>query len=188
VLGVIYARQFLLASRLEQNLTLSRLVRQVRFVPEIQRADELLEDFRRSGTNLAIVVDEYGGTAGLITLKDAVERMVGDLDMDEAPGESQGPPAELISPRRWRVNGRLSIHDWAEAFGSASIPPRVSTVGGLVTALLGRVPRPGDTVRVANIELTVERTDRGRVDTVILRLDLFGDSESADATPPVPPS
>lgn len=170
VLGVIYARQFLLAHRLEPNLTLRRLVRGVRFVPEIQRVDELLEDFRKSRTNLAIAVDEYGGTAGLITIKDIVEQMVGDLDMDEAPGEGDGTPAESLGDGSWRVSGGLSVHDWAEAFGATALPPRVSTVGGLVTALLGRAPRVGDVVTVANLQITVEDVDGLRIQNVVLRL------------------
>ena len=180
VAGVIYARQFLLAARLEPNLTLERLVRGVRFVPEIQRVDELLEDFRKTGTNLAIAVDEYGGTAGLITIKDIVEQMVGDLDMDEAPGEGGGTPAQPLGDGRWRVSGKLSVHDWAEAFGAVSLPPRISTVGGLVTALLGRVGEPGDTAHLANLELTIEKVDGSRVDSVILRL---ADSSSKENQP-----
>lgn len=180
VLGVIYARQFLLAHRLEPNLTLSRIVRQVRFVPEIQRVDELLEDFRRSGTNLAIAVDEYGGTAGLITIKDIVEQMVGDLDMDEAPGEGEGTPAESLGDGRWRVSGRLSVHDWAEAFGAVTLPPRVSTVGGLVTALIGRAPRVGDTAHLSNLQLTVEAVDGQRVQSVVLKLDAPEAPEAPD--------
>ncbi|MBI1369682.1 MAG: DUF21 domain-containing protein [Planctomycetes bacterium] len=171
VLGVIYARQFLLAHRLSPKVSLRKLVRQVRFVPELQRVDQLLEDFRKSGTKLALAVDEYGGTAGLVTLKDIVEQMVGDLDMDHGPGETPASTAEQLGPHRWRVSGRLSVHDWSDAFGQYRLPPRVSTVGGLVMSLLGRVPRLGDTVRVANLQLEVERMSGGRVESVLLHLD-----------------
>ena len=151
-------------------MDLATLVRAVRFVPEIQRVDQLLEEFRRTGTKLAIAVDEYGGTAGLVSLKDVVEQIVGDLDMDQAIGTSPATVPEHLGMGSWRVSGRLSVHDWEEAFGMHDLPPRVSTVGGLVMALLGRVPKPGDRARLANLSLEVERMDGDRVDSVLLRL------------------
>jgi len=179
VAGMIFTRQFLLAEQGGEPVTLRRLVRQVRFVPELQRVDQLLEDFRKGGTKFAIAVDEYGGTAGLVSLKDVVEEMVGDLDMDAGPGETPETTAERVRKGVWRVNGRLSVHDWAQAFrgepvfGEAS---RVSTVGGLVMTLLGRVPNVGDRVELANVEMEVERMDGERVDSVLLHLH--------DAAPP----
>jgi CBS domain containing-hemolysin-like protein len=167
--GIIYSRQFWLARR--RGVTdLRKLVRQVRFVPEILRVDQLLEDFRRTGTHLAIAVDEYGGTAGFVNIKDVVERMVGDVDMDGAIGPSTEGSVQLVKPGIWRVDGRLSVHDWTEAFGEHTLPPRVSTVGGLVTALLGRMAKPGDRARLANLEMEVEGVQRGRVESVLLRL------------------
>ncbi|MBI1375593.1 MAG: DUF21 domain-containing protein [Phycisphaera sp.] len=179
VLGVVYARQFLLASRLRPNVRIANLVRNVRFVPELQRVDQLLEDFRRTATKVVIAVDEYGGTVGLVTVKDVVERLVGDLDMDEAPGESPESHAEEVRPGVFRVHGRLSVHDWDQTFAAESIPPRVSTVAGLIMALLGRVPNEGDTVRIANLEMQIERMDGGRIDSVLLHL--VGDGDLAAA-------
>lgn len=170
VLGIIYARQFLLASRLEPNVSLRKLVRGVMFVPEIQRVDQLLEIFRKSGTKSAVAVDEYGGTAGIISLKDVVERLLGEMDMDEVPGETPESSLTQIDPRTWRASGRLSIHDWSQAFGAPNLPPRVATVGGLVMALLGHVPTPGEKVRLVNLEIEVEKVTGGRLDSVVLRL------------------
>jgi CBS domain containing-hemolysin-like protein len=171
--GVIYARQFLLARPpgvpVEQ-VDLKRLIRKVRFVPELQRVDELLADFRKTGTHLAIAVDEFGGTAGLVTLKDVVERMVGELDFDEHPAEEPPPEAQPLGDGVWRVSGRLMVHDWAQTFGAERIPPRVATVGGLVTALLGRIPRVGEVATLGNLMLRVERMDGGRVASVILSI------------------
>jgi putative hemolysin len=167
--GVIFARQFLLARGLEPNVTLQSLVRQVRFVPEVQRVDQLLEDFRKTGTHMAIVVDEYGGTAGLVTLRDVVQQMLGDIDPTRPP-EDALPDAEQLDANTWRLSGRLSVHDWAEAFGAENLPPRVSTVGGLVMAQLRRVPQPGDRARLANLELEVEKAEKGRIASVLLRI------------------
>ena len=167
--GVIYARQYLLARRLESNVSLSKLVRGIRFVPELQRVDELLEDFRKTGTSLAIVVDEYGGTAGLVTLKDVVHQMLGDIDPSRTQEEG-ALEAEQLDETTWRISGRLSVHDWAETFSAEALPPRISTVGGLVMAKLGRVPRDGDRARLANLELEVEKAKKGRVQSVLLRM------------------
>jgi CBS domain containing-hemolysin-like protein len=171
VLGVIYVRQFMLASRRGPVKSLRSLVRNVRFVPEILRVDQLLDDFRGTGTKLAIAVDEYGGTAGLVTLKDVVERMVGDVDMDEVVAGMPLDSPEPMGEGRWRVSGRLSVHDWEEAFGTHELPRRVSTVGGLVMALLGRVPRTGDVAQLANLSMEVERMDGDRVESVVLKLN-----------------
>jgi putative hemolysin len=170
VAGVIYSRQFLLSDAQGNLKNIARLIRNVHFVPEIQRLDQLLTDFRRSGINMAVAVDEYGGTAGLITLKDVLERIVGDLDMDQAPGEGEGPHAEPVHWDTWRVSGRLSIHDWVESFGQANIPARVSTVGGLMMALLGEAPTIGDHARLGNLEMEVETMTGRRVESVLLRL------------------
>lgn len=171
VVGVIYARQFLLAGRLEPNVHLQKLVRVVRFVPELQRVDQLLDEFRKTGTKMAIAVDEYGGTAGLITLKDIVEQLVGDLDLDQSPAEAPGETTEQLDAKRWRVSGRLSVHDWSDAFGKHNIPPRIATVGGLVMSLAGRVPKTGDVVRLANVSMQVESMTGGRVESVILTVE-----------------
>jgi CBS domain containing-hemolysin-like protein len=173
--GIVYARQFLLAAAAarerEQPLTLRSITRNVQFVPEQQRVDQLITDFRRRGMQLAVVVDEYGGTAGLVTLKDVLERLVGDLDMDEAPGEGEAIPARSLGDGRWQVNGRLAVRDWAEAFGQRRVPEEVVTVGGLITAKLGRIPHVGDTVSLGNLRLEVQSMDRGRVESVLLELD-----------------
>ncbi|QNN23443.1 HlyC/CorC family transporter [Planctomycetales bacterium ZRK34] len=168
VVGVIYARQFLLAARLEPNVHLQKLVRVIRFVPELQRVDQLLDEFRKTGTKMAIAVDEYGGTAGLITLKDIVEQLVGDLDLDQSPAEAPSETTEQLDAKRWRVSGRLSVHDWADAFGKHNIPPRIATVGGLVMSLAGRVPEPGEVVQLANVSMRVESVSGARVESVIL--------------------
>ena len=168
--GIAYARQVLLQEPMTQE-QVKRLVRQIRFVPELQRADQLLVQFRKTGTTVAIAVDEYGGTAGLISLEDVVEHMVGDIS---SPGET--PSDELVKPigeNRWEVGAALSIRDWADAFGHPRIlmqSRQISTVGGLVMATLGRMPRVGDRVRLGNLELSVHAMAGNRLQTLHLRL------------------
>ncbi len=178
VTGAIYTRQYLIAKRLRRLKDLRALIRNVRFIPEFQRVDQLLEEFRKTGTKLAIVVDEYGGTAGLITLKDVVERMVGDLDMDGS--EDDEPEMVMkVSEHQWRVSGRLGIRDWNEAFGADELPTRISTVGGLVMSELDRIPAEGDVVHLANVRIEVETMEGGRVAWVKVSVLATGDGEAA---------
>ena len=158
ILGVIYARQALL--QLPRNRRAVRpLIQNVRFVPELQRADALMADFRDSGTTFAIVVDEFGGTAGLVSLEDIVERMVGDIAATHEP--QPVPPIKPLDDRRWRVNADLSIHEWPEHHGPIHPPRGVGTMGGLVMAAFGRLPRVGEHVRIGSLDFHVAEM-RGR--------------------------
>jgi putative hemolysin len=170
VLGLVYRRQFLLTIRRGPQTPLRKLVRGVRFVPEVQRVHQLLAEFRRTGTKFAIAVDEYGGTAGLVALKDIVQRMVGDLEGPRPAPEPRESEVQALGPGLWRVGGRLSVHDWAQYFPPGSLPPRIATLGGLVMALLGTVPRPGQHVELGNVSMEVDSVHRGRVTAVRLRI------------------
>jgi len=172
--GVVFARQFLLSRASGGSVDMDKLVRQVRFVPELQRVDQLLSEFRKRHVHLAVVVDEFGGTAGLVTLRDVVERLVGEVDFQDEAGpraEADEQAAEPLGAGRWRVSGRLPVRDWAQTFGQENIPPRVATIGGLVNTLLGHIPRAGETARLGNLTLRVERMDGSRVGSVILALE-----------------
>lgn len=171
--GFIRARRALLyppASRLELNA----LIEPAMFVPQQQRADQLLAQLRREAKTIAMVVDEYGGTAGLVTLEDAAEYLVGDIAGAYDSGSE--PMVERIAPGCWRVSAELSTRDWAQAFGQ-NVPPdvvktlgAVHTLGGLVMAGLGRAPQVGDHVMIGNLELRVDALDGRRIDHVTVRL------------------
>jgi len=176
--GIVLTRQVLLNPPRTQA-DLSQLIRQVVYVPELQRADHLLVQFRKTGTTFAIAVDEYGGTAGLITLEDVVEQMVGQIaGPHEAPTEQL---VQQIQPGQWRVNGDLSIHEWADAlsqqigFGNVSGTTAigtsgVSTLGGFVMAQLGRLPQAGDTITAGNVTMTVQTMQARRIEWLTIRL------------------
>lgn len=168
VIGVVYARQFLLARAGPDPVDLAALARSVHFVPEVQRVDQLLGVFRKRGIHMAIVVDEYGGTAGVVTIRDVVERLFGDVDVESEAPDAEGTTAEPIGPGQWRVSGRLAVRDWSQLFGRETIPPKATTVGGLIAAQLGRIPAPGDVVTLGNLTLEVESTGGGRVESVLL--------------------
>lgn len=183
IAGLIYTRQFLLATGDGAEPGLGKLVRNVRFVPELMRVDQLLEEFRKTGTQLAIAVDEYGGTAGIVTLKDIVKQMLGELDLEGPSVESVTDEIQTVDAHTFRVGGMLSVNDWAEAFGQNQFPQRVATVGGLIVALLGRAPKQGDAVVVGNLRLEAERVEGRRVISVLLRLvDVNGGGNESGGT------
>ena len=141
------------------------LVMPVKFVPEVASALDLLRSLRVDGTSEAVVVDEYGGTAGVVTAEDVFEQILGDLRVE---GEEHAPALVPLGDGRFRVPGDLPIREWNEAFGLDVVPREFETVGGFVTALLGRIPRAGDRVRVGELELVVHEVLRRRVVTVDL--------------------
>lgn len=165
--GVVYGRQVLL-KRPATAAELRPLIRQVMFVPEVQKADRTLMHLRKTGTTMAVAVDEYGGTAGLVTLKDVVRHMLGDLLSSDT--ESARPSVQLVGLGVWRVNADLSVRDWSEAFGTELAPKAIATLGGLMMAKLGRQPRVGDRVTFGNVAVEVETMERRRVGSLTVRL------------------
>ena len=164
IVGLIYAKSLFL----HEQPDLRRLLRPVRYVPEQTRLDQLLEHFRHTKTQIAIVVDEFGGTAGLVTLEDALESVVGEIEPPErAPSV---PPVEQIDDRTFLVAGGLSLREWADALGRRLRDPSVATLAGLVLAELGRVPQPGDVVRIGNVQLTVHQMRRRRIERLKVEL------------------
>ncbi len=163
VRGMIRARDLFL----NRAAPVAQLMQPVQFVPEQAHLLQLIEHFRRHQSRLAIVVDEYGGMAGLVTLHDVLEEIVGEV---AGTGQSPDPATEVIDQNTYRLAGDLSIRDWAERFGLSSLPAttRFQTVAGLVLAELGRVPREGDAISIQNLTLTVERLDGHRIDRILL--------------------
>ena len=162
ILGLVHLRQLFL----KPNLPLDKLVQRVNFVPEQKTVESLLEFFRKSRTDLAVVVDEYGGIAGSVRLEDIAEELLGPIE----PAR-QIEPIEQIGPMKYRLAGNLAIHDWAEAFGIELSETRLSTVGGLITALLGKIPETGDVAYLKNLSFTVENVRKHRIETLLLTLE-----------------
>lgn len=183
--GLLYSKEVLLREP-QTREAVAALVRPVKFIPELQRADRALLDLRRSGTTFALVVDEYGGTAGLITLEDLVEHLVGEIPGAYEPvGE---PRVRAQGAGCFSVDADLPAQGWLQAFGVAAAAqpaptPGASTVGGLVMARLGRVAAVGDTVALGAVRLTVEAVDGHRIQTVRVELGAgaAAPSDEADA-------
>ncbi|MET0417441.1 MAG: transporter associated domain-containing protein, partial [Actinoplanes sp.] len=138
------------------------------FVPESKPVDDLLSEMQAARTHLVIVVDEYGGTAGLVTIEDILEEIVGEIT-DEYDVER--PPVEHLPDGAVRVTARLPIEDLGEIFDVELPADEVETVGGLLAQTLGRVPIPGAQVDVGGLHLVAEGTAgrRNRIDSVLVR-------------------
>jgi CBS domain containing-hemolysin-like protein len=142
------------------------LVRPASYVPESKTLDSQLRDFQRGPAHLAIVVDEFGGTSGLITLEDILEEIVGEIHDEHDVGE---PAAIRQEGDRYWVDGRVTLDDLSQVLGRAFEHPEVSTVGGLVYSVLGRVPRAGDELTLDGYRVVVDRVERRRVTRVVVQ-------------------
>ncbi len=172
VIGVAYLKDL---ARRAQDLDRARLtrvdevMRPALYVPESKPVDELLREMQAARTHIAVVIDEYGGTAGLVTIEDILEEIGGEIT-DEYDVER--PPIERIDDDTARVSARLAVEDLGELF-DVEVPDRddVETVGGLLAESLGRVPIPGARAEAFGLELTAESVGgrRNRVDTVLVR-------------------
>ncbi len=145
----------------------------VSFVPEVATALSALHVLRDRHTVLAVVVDEWGGTAGIVTLEDVLEEVVGDLRVE---GEEPEETVRDLGGGVFRVSGSLSIRDWNEQFGRRVVPTEFETVAGFVAALLGHVPRTGDRVHSGGLEFVVRQVSGRRVAAVDVRVERTGDA------------
>jgi len=155
--GVLYlkdvaARVFRHDEALDQPV--SAVMREVNFVPDSKPADDLLREMQLARRHFAIVIDEYGGTAGLVTLEDIIEEVVGEID-DEFDRVTPGP--EQLPDGSVRVPARMSVDDLADYFDVTLEEDDVETVGGLLAKLIGRVPIPGAAAQIAGLRLTADR-------------------------------
>jgi len=152
----------------QSDVRLERLVQKAPFVPEVAGVLDLLRLLRDKKATEAVVVDEWGGTAGIVTIEDIFEEIVGDLRVE---GEERPVPVVALSDGRFRVSGSLSIRDWNEQFGRDLVPDGFETVGGFVTALLGRIPRAGDRVRLGGLVSQVHEVRGRRVRSVDMYIE-----------------
>jgi CBS domain containing-hemolysin-like protein len=163
--GVLFAKDLLPAILADHSPPSGwqQLVRPAAFIPATKPLDDQLRDFKASGTHIAIVVDEYGGTAGLITIEDILEEIVGDI-RDEYDVEA--PEIEERDGRRFWVSGRVTLDDLSAALDHEFTSDDVTTVGGLVYEQLGRVPRAGETFALDDFRVVVERVVKRKVERV----------------------
>jgi CBS domain containing-hemolysin-like protein len=171
VLGVLYLKDLIRAQGgdpASDELPVAELMREATFVPESKPVDDLLSEMQAARTHLVIVVDEYGGTGGLVTIEDILEEIVGEIT-DEYDVER--PPVQHLDDGAVRVTARLPIEDLGELFDVELPADEVETVGGLLAQALGRVPIPGAEAEVGGLRLIAEGTTgrRNRIDSVLVR-------------------
>ncbi|GGI09245.1 hemolysin family protein [Egicoccus halophilus] len=166
VVGVVYAKDLLRRVATEQRRERwGDLVRRPTFVPETKRCDELLRELQEATVHLAIVVDEYGETVGLVTIEDILEEIVGEI-VDEHDHEE--PLVELLDDEVLRVDARLGVDDLNELLDAALPEEGWDSVGGLVFGTLGRVPVEGEQLELEGLCITVERVQGRRVGKVLV--------------------
>jgi CBS domain containing-hemolysin-like protein len=185
IIGVVYLKD--MARRAQdaegaRTTTVEDVMRQVGYVPESKPVDELLREMQAKRTHMAIVIDEYGGTAGIVTIEDILEEIVGEIT-DEY--DIERAPIERIDVDTARVSSRLSVEDLADLF-NVDLPDRddVETVGGLLAEALGRVPIPGAHVEVHGLKLVAEDVGgrRNRIDTVLVSRVPESDGDEQSST------
>jgi len=173
VLGIVYLKDLVRRTSTgdpaADEIPVVQIMRDASFVPESKPVDDLLREMQAARTHIAIVVDEYGGTAGLITIEDILEEIVGEITDEYDVAER--PPVERLGDGSVRVTARLPVEDLGELFGVELVADEVETVAGLLAQSLGRVPIPGASAVLNGLRLVAEGTTgrRNRIDTVLVQ-------------------
>ncbi|MDP3013721.1 MAG: hemolysin family protein, partial [Candidatus Subteraquimicrobiales bacterium] len=166
IIGIVYARDLLTnLVKGKTDVSLRELIKEAYYVPESKRVSELLRELQRKRQHMAIVVDEYGGTAGLITMEDLLEEIVGEI-FDEY--ELEETMIEHVDENTIRVNGRVSLDEVNELL-SVNLPStEIETVGGFVYNLFGKIPVAGEEIAFENLVFKVEKVERRRIYKILI--------------------
>jgi magnesium and cobalt transporter len=174
ILGILLAKDLLrLRAAAEEDFEIREYMRPVVFVPESKRLNVLLKEFRRNHNHIAIVVDEYGGVCGLVTIEDVIEQIVGEIDDEHDVEDEQ--TIRKDRPREFTVRALTPIADFNRYFSTDFPDEDYDTIGGLLMQQFGRLPRRGETIKIADLEFRIVRADRRRID--LLRVTIPRDIE-----------
>ncbi len=178
--GFVYAKDILRALHQgERDLSLAKVMRPAHFVPDSKKVAELLREMQRQKFHIALVTDEYGSVAGLVTLEDVLEELVGEIEDEYDPDEPELVP---VSDGVYRVAGTLTVHDLGELLDVELPSAEWDTAGGLMIGLLGKTPKEGDEVRFENLVFRAEKVQRRRVVSVLVTA-LKHDEQPAEPHP-----
>jgi magnesium and cobalt transporter len=166
VAGILLAKDLLklTVSMEPEQFDIREFMRPAVFVPEAKRLNVLLKEFRGNRNHMAIVVDEYGGVGGLVTIEDVIEEIIGEIDDEFDVEEADNIRKE--EPRQYSVRGATRIDEFNEYFGTHLPDAEFDTVAGLIMKQLGRLPRRGESVHIDGLDMRVVRADRRRVDLI----------------------
>lgn len=175
VLGILLAKDLLryYGSDEARELTIKKLLRPATVIPESKRLNALLREFRASHNHMAIVVDEYGGVAGLLTIEDVLEEIVGEIDdeHDQEEAEFIRPDGDRNGKPSFAVRALTRIEDFNEYFECQLDDEEYDTVGGLVLHELGRLPRRGEKIEFGGFEFAVIKADERRIESLQVQRD-----------------
>jgi len=182
VSGVLLAKDLIpYVAQGKKAFRVSDVMRDVNLVSESHPVDDLLQDFRRTATHFAVVLDEHGGVSGIVTLEDLIEEIVGEIFDEHDSGEDEEEVQQTVSGELL-VDGSMSIDDLNDMYGFQFSEGEYDTVAGFVIHLLGRIPEVGDHVQVEHAKITVEALEQNRV--TLLRISSLGDTQFDSATTP----
>ncbi len=166
IIGILYAKDILpLFASGKRGTDILSLCREAYFVPESKSVEALLEDFQEKKSHMAIVVDEYGGTAGIVTFQNVIRAVVGNVASESHAGESE---VEKIAERQFRFNANIGIDEASEILGISlrSGDAEYDTLGGFILHLFGKIPREHESIRYKNIRFIVQHIDKNRLQFV----------------------
>ncbi len=166
VIGILLAKD-LLRFYAEQDFNVREMLRPAVFVPEAKRLNVLLKEFRANRNHIAIVVDEYGGVSGLVTIEDVIEQIVGDIE-DEYDFDETEDNILIDRSGRYRVKAVTEIADFNNHFNSTFSDEDYDTVGGLVVARFGRLPKRGESISIDGFNFQVLRADSRKVHSLLV--------------------
>jgi putative hemolysin len=174
IVGFLHARDLLFG--IDDDQPIGALIRPVKYVPDSKRVDELLDELRREREPFAIVVDEYGGSVGILTIEDLLEELIGEI-RDEREGDDAG--IRRLSELEWRVAAKVRVSAVAAEIARPIPEGEYETIAGLVLAQLGRIPRTGESVIVGDIAIRVEDASERAIHTVIVSIPRAARSRTA---------
>jgi len=183
VVGILLAKELLFYYRNPDAFDLKETLRPAVFVPESKRLNVLLRDFRANRNHIAIVVDEYGGVSGLVTIEDVLEQIVGDIE-DEYDFDESEDNIIAEANGRYRVKAQTEIDDFNTHFGTDFADDEFDTVGGLVLQAFGRLPKRGETANIGDYRFRVVRADSRRIYTLQIEPLAGTPPAAADAASP----
>jgi magnesium and cobalt transporter len=179
IIGILLAKD-LLRYYAGEEFDVRDMLRPAVFVPETKRLNVLLRDFRSNRNHIALVVDEYGGVCGMVTIEDVLEQIVGEIE-DEFDFDESEDNIITDGKNHWRVKATTEIEDFNEALGTTFGDADYDTVGGLVLKAAGRLPKRGDHIVVGNLVFTVLRADSRRLHSLLVeRKELAAEEEEAE--------
>ena len=167
IVGILLAKDLLRHST-ESDFDIREWLRPAVFIPDSKRLSVLLKDFRSNRNHLAIVVDEYGGVAGIVTIEDVLEQIVGDIE-DEHDIDDEADNVVLVSEDKYRVRGMTSLEQINEVFATDFFDEDIDTIAGLVIHQIGRVPKKGEVVQLRNLRCEIQRADPRQIDILIIQ-------------------